>query len=65
MDPDHKAIPSDVYSWHTAFQDVDKDAKRVRASVLKIAYFFLHPAFFVNGDSKERRERYLRNWLVS
>ena len=47
------------------FQDVDKDAKRVHASVPKIVYFFLHPALFVNGDSKEWRERYLRNWLVS
>ena len=65
MDPDHKAIPSDMYSWCTAFQDVDKDAKRVRASVPKIAYFLLHPALFVNGDSKEQRERYLHNWLVS
>ena len=59
MDPDHKAIPSDVYSWCTTFQDVDKDAKRVHASVPKIAYFFLHPALFVNGDSKEQRERYV------
>ena len=65
MDPDHKAILLDMYSWRTAFQDVDKDAKRVRASVPKIAYFFPHPALFVNGDLKERRERYLHNWLVS
>ena len=65
MDPDHKAIPSDVYSWRTAFQDVDKDAKRVHASVPKIAYFFPHPALFVNGNLKEWRERYLHNWLVS
>ncbi|KIM56184.1 hypothetical protein SCLCIDRAFT_133193, partial [Scleroderma citrinum Foug A] len=30
-----------------------------------IAYFFPHLALFVNGDSKEQRERYLHNWLVS
>ena len=65
MDPDHKAILSDMYSWRTAFQDVNKDAKRVRVSVLKIAYFFPHLALFVNGDLKEQRERYLCNWLVS
>ena len=61
MDLDHSTIPSDVFSWHTAFQDIDKDAKRVRANAPKIAYFFPHPALFVNGDSKERRERYLHN----
>ena len=65
MDPDHSAIPLDVYSWRTAFQDVDKDTKRVRADAPKLAYFFPHPALFVNGDSKERRERYLRTWLAS
>lgn len=64
-DPVHSAIPSDVYCWRTAFQDVDKDPKRVRANAPKLAYFFPHPALFVNGDSKERRERYLRNWLAS
>ena len=41
VDPDHRAIPLDMYSWRTAFQDVDKDAKRVRANTPKIAYFFL------------------------
>ena len=61
MDLDHSTIPSDVFSWHTAFQDIDKDAKRVRANAPKIAYFFPHPALFVNGDSKEWRERYLHN----
>ena len=65
MDPDHSTIPSDIFSWCTAFQDVDKDAKRVHANAPKIAYFFLHLALFVNGDSKEQRERYLHNWLVS
>ena len=64
-DPDHSTIPSDMYSWHTAFQDIDKDMKRVHADAPKLAYFFSHPALFVNGNSKERRERYLRTWLAS
>ncbi|KIM57667.1 hypothetical protein SCLCIDRAFT_129909, partial [Scleroderma citrinum Foug A] len=65
MDPDHSTILLDIFSWHTTFQDVDKDAKRVHANAPKIAYFFPHPALFVNGNSKEWRERYLCNWLVS
>ena len=65
MDPDHSTILSDVFSWHTAFQDVDKDAKRVHANAPKIAYFFPHLALFVNGNLKEQRKRYLCNWLVS
>ena len=65
MDPDHSTILSDIFSWRTAFQDVGKDAKMVRANAPKIAYFFPHPALFVNGDLKEWRERYLCNWLVS
>ena len=65
VDLDHHAIPPDVYSWRTAFQDVDKDAKRVHANTPKIVYFFLHPALFVNSDSKEQRERYLHSWLTS
>ena len=64
-DPNHWAIPLDVYSWRTAFQDVDKDVKRVCANAPKIAYFFPHPSFFVNGKSNERRERYFHTWLIS
>ena len=63
-DPNHRAIPSDVYSWCTAFQDVDKDVKRVHANAPKIVYFFPHPSLFVNGELNERRERYFCTWLV-
>ena len=35
------------------------------ANAPKIAYFFPHPALFVNGDLKKRRVRYLCNWLES
>ena len=64
-DPNHWAIPLDIYSWCTAFQDIDNDVKRVRANAPKIAYFFPHPSLFMNGKLNERRERYFRTWLVS
>ena len=64
-DPNHQAIPSDVYSWCTAFQDIDKDVKRIHANAPKIAYFFPHPSLFVNGESNERRERDFCTWLIS
>ena len=64
-DPNHWAIPLDVYSWRTAFQDVNKDVKRVHVNAPKIVYFFPHPSLFVNGKSNERRERYFRTWLIS
>ncbi|KAI5994312.1 hypothetical protein EDC04DRAFT_2586270 [Pisolithus marmoratus] len=52
-------------AWHAALKDVNKDAKRVHPNAPKIAYFFPHPALFVRGKSSDRRQRYLRNWLVS
>ncbi|KIM58630.1 hypothetical protein SCLCIDRAFT_27899 [Scleroderma citrinum Foug A] len=64
-DPNHWAIPLDVYSWHTAFQDVNKDVKRVHANAPKIVYFFPHPSLFMNDKLNERRERYFHTWLVS
>ncbi|KAI6140792.1 hypothetical protein BKA82DRAFT_4362707 [Pisolithus tinctorius] len=65
QDFDDPAFPAHIYSWHTALTDVNKDPKRIRASVPKIAYFFPHPALFMRGESSERRQRYLRNWLVA
>jgi len=54
-----------MFSWNVAFQDADKNANRVRANAPKMAYFFPHLASFVRGDSAERKERYIHNWLVS
>ena len=58
-------MPSFIYSWHVASQDVDKTANQVRVDAPKMAYFFPHPALFVRGESAERKEQYLRNWLMS
>ena len=63
-DPNHQAILLDIYSWCTAFQDVNKDVKRVCANVPKIVYFFPHPSLFMNGEFNERRKRYFHTWLV-
>ena len=64
-DPTDPAVPSFIYSWHVASQDVDKTANRVRVDAPKMAYFFPHPALFVRGESAECKEQYLRNWLMS
>ncbi|KAI6003567.1 hypothetical protein EDC04DRAFT_2908195 [Pisolithus marmoratus] len=64
-DLDDPAIPPAMSTWHAALKDVNKDAKRVHPDAPKIAYFFPHPALFVRGESSDRRQRYLRNWLVS
>ncbi|KAI6036177.1 hypothetical protein BKA83DRAFT_4485245 [Pisolithus microcarpus] len=65
QDLDDPANPPSMYAWHTALQNVIKDPKRVGPNVLRISYFFPHPALFMRGDSSERRLRYLRNWLAS
>ena len=58
-------MPSFIYSWHVASQDVDKTANRVRVDAPKMAYFFPHLALFVRGESAEHKEWYLCNWLMS
>ncbi|KIK14082.1 hypothetical protein PISMIDRAFT_17543 [Pisolithus microcarpus 441] len=59
------AIPPAMSVWHAALKDVVKDVKRVRPNVPKVAYFFPNPVLFVRGESSDRRQRYMRNWLVS
>ncbi|KAI6142215.1 hypothetical protein BKA82DRAFT_4361212 [Pisolithus tinctorius] len=56
QDFDDPAFPAHIYSWHTALTDVNKDPKRIHASVPKIAYFFPHPALFMRGESSEEAE---------
>ncbi|KAI6142465.1 hypothetical protein BKA82DRAFT_149223 [Pisolithus tinctorius] len=65
QDFDDPAFPAHIYSWHTALTDINKDPKRIRASVPKITYFFPHPVLFMRGESSEWRQRYLWNWLVA
>ncbi|KAI6011724.1 hypothetical protein BKA83DRAFT_4501969 [Pisolithus microcarpus] len=59
------AIPPVMSAWHAALKDVVKDVKRVRPNAPKVAYFFPNPVLFVRGESSDRRQRYMRNWLVS
>ncbi|KAI6029178.1 hypothetical protein BKA83DRAFT_4489143 [Pisolithus microcarpus] len=59
------AIPPVMSTWHAALKDVVKDVKRVRPNAPKVAYFFPNPVLFVRGESSDRRQRYMRNWLVS
>ncbi|KIN94705.1 hypothetical protein M404DRAFT_167503, partial [Pisolithus tinctorius Marx 270] len=59
------AIPPAMSAWHAALKDVNKDAKRVSPNAPKVAYFFPSPSLFVRGESSDRQQRYLRNWLVS
>ncbi|KAI6006226.1 hypothetical protein F5J12DRAFT_892963 [Pisolithus orientalis] len=59
------AIPPAMSPWHAALKDMNKDAKRVSPNVPKVAYFFPSLSLFVRGESSNRQQRYLRNWLVS
>ncbi|KAI6148069.1 hypothetical protein BKA82DRAFT_4355315 [Pisolithus tinctorius] len=65
QDFDDPAFPAHLYLWHAALTDINKDPKRIRASVPKITYFFPHPTLFMRGESSKRRQRYLWNWLVA
>ncbi|KAI6012820.1 hypothetical protein F5J12DRAFT_781672 [Pisolithus orientalis] len=65
QDFDDPAFPTHIYLWNATLTDVNKDPKRICASVPKITYFFPHPALFMRGDSLEQRQRYLQNWLVA
>ncbi|KAI6025669.1 hypothetical protein F5J12DRAFT_780506 [Pisolithus orientalis] len=61
QDFDDPALPTHIYSWNAALTDINKDPKRIHASVPKITYFFPHPMLFMRGESSEWRQRYLRN----
>ncbi|KIO03323.1 hypothetical protein M404DRAFT_27291, partial [Pisolithus tinctorius Marx 270] len=63
QDFDDPAFPAHIYSWHTALTDINKDPKRICASVPKIMYFFPHPALFMRGESSERRQSFSGNQI--
>ncbi|KAI6109227.1 hypothetical protein EDD16DRAFT_1702990 [Pisolithus croceorrhizus] len=64
-DPIDPAIPPAMSAWHTTLKDIATDVKRVCPNVPKVAYFFPNPVLFVRDQSSDRRQRYMRNWLVS
>ncbi|KAI6140973.1 hypothetical protein BKA82DRAFT_32700 [Pisolithus tinctorius] len=63
QDFDDPAFPAHLYSWHTVLTDVNKDPKRIHASVPKIAYFLPHPMLFMRGKSSERRQSFSGNQI--
>ncbi|KIO10371.1 hypothetical protein M404DRAFT_21322 [Pisolithus tinctorius Marx 270] len=63
QDFDDPAFPTHLYSWHAALTDVNKDPKRIHASVPKIAYFFPHPVLFMRGESSEWRQSFSGNQI--
>ncbi|KAL4076557.1 hypothetical protein V8B97DRAFT_2021919 [Scleroderma yunnanense] len=46
-DPNDKSVPSFIYSWHVALQNLDKDPRRVHPDAPKMAYYFPHPTLFM------------------
>ncbi|KAL4061816.1 hypothetical protein V8B97DRAFT_2027098 [Scleroderma yunnanense] len=59
-DPNDKSVPSFIYSWHVALQNLDKDPRRVHPDAPKMAYYFPHPTLFMRETADVFESAFIR-----
>ena len=57
-------MPAPLPVWENAMKRVDKDPSRVKKPVIDRGYHIPEPALLVSGQSPERRQLFMTNWLA-
>jgi hypothetical protein len=57
-------MPVPLPVWKNAMKHVDKDPSRVKKDVVNRGYHVPEPALLISGQTPERRQLFMMNWLA-